>query len=163
MTPRAFDPLRALRLLIAFNVRFVVIGGFASRIWGSPTVTNDLDLCYERTAKNHENLAACLNRLHATLRGVDESLPFILDARTFALGDSFTFLTDAGNLDCLGTPPGTSGYGDLMKSAHEFDLGDALTVHFASVDDLIRMKRASGRPKDLIEVEILLAVREEIG
>jgi hypothetical protein len=36
-----------------------------------------------------------------------------------------------------------------------------LTVSVASIDDLIRMKRAAGRPKDLIEVEVLAAVRDE--
>jgi hypothetical protein len=32
----------------------------------------------------------------------------------------------------------------------------------ADVEDLIRMKRAAARPKDLIEVEVLTAVRDEI-
>ena len=32
----------------------------------------------------------------------------------------------------------------------------------ASIDDLIRMKRAAGRAKDLIEVEVLAAVRDEL-
>ena len=41
-------------------------------------------------------------------------------------------------------------------------LGMGLTVHVASIDDLIRMKRAAGRPKDLIEVEVLGALRDEI-
>lgn len=35
-------------------------------------------------------------------------------------------------------------------------------VVVASLDDLIRLKRAAGRPKDLVEVEILAALREEI-
>jgi hypothetical protein len=32
----------------------------------------------------------------------------------------------------------------------------------ASIDALIRMKRAAGRPKDLIEVEVLAALRDEL-
>jgi hypothetical protein len=35
-------------------------------------------------------------------------------------------------------------------------------VLVVSLDDLIRLKRAAGRPKDLVEVEILAALREEI-
>ena len=143
-------------------MKFIVIGGFACRIWGSPTITNDLDITYERSTTNHERLAATLRELHATLRGADRALPFQLDAKTFANGDSFTFVTDAGNLDCLGTPPGTSGFADLRRTADEFDLGDGLHVAFASLADLIRMKRAAGRKKDLIELEILSALAEEI-
>jgi hypothetical protein len=161
MTVAAFDPLRALKALQERDVRFVVIGGFACRVWGSPTVTNDLDVCYERTRSNHERLVVVLRELNARLRGADLDLPFQLDERTFANGDSFTFLTDAGNLDCLGTPPGTRGYGDLAERATQMDLGDDLKVRFASLEDLMRMKRAAGRPKDLIELEVLKALAEE--
>ena len=52
-----------------------------------------------------------------------------------------------------GIPAGTLGYDDLMKSAVDVDL-DGLVVAVASIDDLIRMKRAAGRPRDLAELEI---------
>lgn len=158
----AFDPLRALRTLIDHGVEFVVIGGIAGRLWGSPTVTNDLDVCYRRTRKNMERLADALNSIHARLRGVDDEVPFQLDAATLANGDSFTLVTDAGNLDVLGTPSGTSGYDDLLATATEIEL-EELTVKVCDLEDLIRMKRAAARPKDLIEVEVLTAVRDETG
>jgi hypothetical protein len=77
------------------------------------------------------------------------------------MGDHFTFVTDAGNLDCLGTPAGVSGFDELEPTAVTMDL-DGLTVLVASVDDLIRMKLAAGRPKDLIEAEVLGALKDEI-
>ena len=40
------------------------------------------------------------------------------------------------------------------------DVG-GLTILVAAIEDLIAMKRAAGRPKDLIEIEVLAAVREE--
>lgn len=159
--PAAFDPLRLLRELNDAGVRYVVIGAFAGRLLGSPTMTRDLDVCYARDRPNLEALAEVLRALHARLRGVDEDLPFQLDARALAAGDSFTFMTDAGDLDILGTPQGTAGYDDLVRTAARTDL-DGLVVLVTSIDDLIRMKRAAGRPKDLIEVEVLAAVREEI-
>lgn len=158
---QAFDPLRALRLLLRHEVRFVVIGGLAARVWGSPTITNDLDICYERETANFERLANVLRALHANLRGAPAGLPFQLDARTIAMGDAFTFETDAGNLDCLGTPAGTRGYAELLANATTFDLSEGLQVEFCSLDDLLRMKRAAARPKDLIELEILQAVKDE--
>jgi hypothetical protein len=90
-----------------------------------------------------------------------ESVPFQFDFRAIEAVDHFTFATDAGNLDCLGVPAGSSGYDDLASTAAEFDLGD-LKVPVAALEDLIRMKRAAGRPKDRIEVEVLKALQEEI-
>ena len=159
--PATFDALRMLRELNDAEVRYVVIGAFAGRLLGSPTLTRDLDICYARDRPNLEGLATVLRALHARLRGVDEDLPFQLDARALAAGDSFTFVTDAGDLDILGTPQGTTGFDDLARTATETDL-DGISVLVTSIDDLIRMKRAAGRPKDLIEVEVLGALRDEI-
>ncbi|HYM52587.1 MAG TPA: hypothetical protein VEW45_03775 [Candidatus Dormibacteraeota bacterium] len=159
--PAAFDPLAALTALERHGVRYVVIGAIAGRLLGSPTVTRDLDICYARDDANLEALASALGELHARLRGVREDVPFILDARTLRAGDSFTFETDAGDVDILGTPAGTHGYEELIRTAEEQELG-GLTIRVASIDALIQMKRAAGRPKDLIEVEVLTALRDEI-
>jgi len=156
-----FDPLRVLDVLTKHHVRFIVIGGVAARTLGSPSITRDLDICYERRPENYEALVSALRELGAQLRGAPAGIPFQLDARSIKQGDSFTFTTIAGDLDCLGTPAGTHGYPDLLKSASEEDLGGGLRVLISSIDDLLRMKRAAGRPKDLIEVEILSAVKEE--
>ena len=72
-----------------------------------------------------------------------------------------TFTTDLGWLDVMATPAGTDGYDDLAAGA---DATQAFGEQFlvASVDDLIRMKRAAGRPKDRVELEILGALRDEM-
>jgi hypothetical protein len=159
--PASFDPLRLIETLDRHGVRFVVVGGIAARLLGSPTVTRDLDICYARDAANLRALAAALADLHAQLRDVEPCLPFRPDARTLKAGDAFTLQTDAGDLDLLGTPAGTDGYADLARAATPTDLG-GVQVLVAAVDDLIRMKRAAGRPKDLIEVEVLGALSDEI-
>jgi hypothetical protein len=155
-----FDPIRALRVLVDRGVRFVLIGGFGARLHGSPSMTNDLDLCYARDQENLEALAQALRDLKARVRGAPTDVPFLLDAKTLRAGDHFTFSSEAGALDCLGTPSGVSGFEELDGAATEMDL-DGLKVKVASIDDLIRMKQAAGRPKDLIEVEVLGALREE--
>jgi DNA-binding XRE family transcriptional regulator len=156
-----FDPLRALRVLDEYEVRYVVIGGFAADLLGAPVNTNDLDICYERTAENMNRLAAALKALGAKLRvaGVDEELPFILDGKTLAAGDSFTFDTSAGALDVLGTPSGTAGFRDLAAKAHVIPTGD-LQVLVVALPDLMRMKRASARVKDKMHLEVLAALQE---
>lgn len=158
--PRPFNWTETLNALVDGGVAFVVVGGVAARILGSPSVTRDLDVCYARDRDNLVALTAVLVRLGARLRGASDDVPFRLDARTLAAGDSFTFVTDLGDLDILGTPSGTEGYADLARDAERLTI-DGRTVLVASVDDLIRMKLAAGRPKDLVEVQILGALREE--
>ena len=159
-----FDPLRALRTFDEHGVRHVLIGGYASSVLGAPIITNDLDVCYERTSENMDRLAEALKELHATLRvaGVDEELPFILDGRTIAAGDSFTFHSEAGPIDILGTPSGTGGFRDLDADATTYDLGEGLLVRVVSLDDLIRMKEAASRPKDEAHLHVLAALKVRI-
>lgn len=160
---RAFDPLGALRTLIAYKVDFVLIGGLASRLHGSPTVTNDLDVCHDQAPANLKRVARSLAEMEARLRLPDpsERVDTPIDERLLAATGNLTLSTDFGALDLLARPAGTDGYSDLIRSAVTLNLGRDLSVRVASVDDLIRMKRASARPKDLIEVEILTALQDE--
>jgi hypothetical protein len=157
----SFDPLEALRTLLAHGVRFVLIGGYAAAIRGSPMMTGDVDICCAQDDENLERLAAALQTMDARLRGAPPDVPFRLDARTLKAGDHFTFATSAGALDCVGTPAGTDGFADLARQATDEDL-DGLVVRVASLDDLIRMKRAAGRPQDRIAIEWLSALRDEV-
>jgi hypothetical protein len=159
-----FDPLGALRTFNEHGVNYVLIGGYASSVLGAPIITNDVDVCYERTPENMDRLAAALQELGATLRvaGVDKELPFVLDRRTIAAGDSFTFRTDAGDLDVVGTPSGTGGFRDLDADATSYDLGEGLIVRVVSLDDLIRMKEAASRPKDEAHLHVLAALKQRI-
>lgn len=160
MSAAAFDPLLILGTLDRHAVKFVIIGGIAGRLWGSTTVTNDLHICYARDPANLRSLAAALVELEVQLRGATRDLPFRVDARTLKNGDTFTLTTNAGNLDLLGTPAGSQGYSSLAPTATPMDVG-GITVLVTDLNDLIAMKRAAGRPKDLIEIEVLSAVREE--
>jgi hypothetical protein len=156
-----FDPLAGLRALVEHGVRFVLIGGYAGALRGSPMITGDVDICHASDRENLERLAAALDGLGARLRGAPAEAPFLLDGRTLEAGDHFTFATDAGPIDCLGTPAGTDGFADLDASATDEDL-EGVVVRVASLDDLIRMKRAVDRPQDRIAVEWLSALRDEL-
>lgn len=161
MTASSFDPIAALRLLTRAGVKFVVIGGYAAELRGAPLMTMDLDVCCERSLENMERLAGALREMGAKLRvaKVDEELPFILDGRTLAAGDSFTFVTDLGSLDVLGTPSGTQGFRDLATAATPVPVAEDLSVLVVALGDLIRMKKASGRTKDKLHLEVLTALQ----
>jgi hypothetical protein len=161
MSEPVFDPIAGLRTLVDHGVRFVLIGGYAAALRGSPMMTGDVDICPARDRENLDRLAEALRSLHARLRGAPADAPFVLDGNTLEAGDHFTFATDAGPIDCLGTPAGTDGFSDLDASATDEGL-DGLVVRVASLDDLIRMKRAADRPQDRIAVEWLSALRDEL-
>ena len=160
---RAFDPLGALRTLIAYKVDFVLIGGLAARLHGSPTVTNDIDVCHDQPGTNLKRVAAALNEMEATVRLSDpsEHVDVAIDERLLAATQNLTLTTEFGAFDLLARPAGTEGYDDLVRDALIVKLERGLSVAIASIDDLIRMKGASGRPKDLIEVEVLTALQDE--
>lgn len=148
-------------VLTQHGVRYVVIGGVAANLWGSPSLTLDLDICYARDPDNLDRLAAALRELGATLRGAPPGLPLQLDGRMLRHGDVFTFSTRFGSFDCLGTPSGSAGFDALDRNALDMFL-DGVPVRVADVRDLIAMKRAAGRPKDLVELQILAALVERL-
>lgn len=162
MSDRTFDPIHILRRLQAHNVRFVLIGGLAAKAHGSPTLTVDIDICPARDLANLDGLAAALGELGAVLRGAPRDLPFHPDRRTLERVELLTLATDHGDLDVVLRPPGVNGFEELRANAVDAELDDRLVVPVGALDDLIRMKRAAGRPKDRVELEILGALRDEI-
>ena len=163
LTP--LDPERILRLLNQAGVEYVLIGGFAVVIHGYERLTGDLNICYARSRENVKRLVDVLGGLHAWPREWPEGLPFILDDQTILNGDSFTFTTDAGDLDLVGPPDGSHGYSDLIPGSESYELADALVVHVVGLDDLIRLKHASGlnahrAQKDLLDATVLEEIRD---
>ncbi len=99
--------------------------------------------------------------LDAKLRGVDEDLPFVPDVRTLRRTQMLTLSTREGNLDLLVDPPGSPGYAALRRRADVVDL-DGAPVRVASLEDLMSMKRAAGRPQDEVDVESLEVARRRL-
>jgi nucleotidyltransferase AbiEii toxin of type IV toxin-antitoxin system len=156
--PRAdFDPTRLLRALVDRRVDFVVIGGVAAVLHGSARNTFDLDICFASDPDNLEALGSTLVGLRAQLRGVSEAVPFVPDAAALRRVEVLTLTTTAGDLDVLRAPSGAPRYDVLRGHADRYDVG-GFEVRVASVEDLIAMKTAAGRPKDLGDIEELEAI-----
>jgi hypothetical protein len=142
------------------RVEYIVVGGAAALAHGSARFTQDLDVVYSRTAENLDRLVAALREFKPYLRGAPPGLPFIWDRTTLARGLNFTLETSLGLIDLLGEIPGGGTYHDLVGSCIELPLF-AGTAKCLSLDQLIRAKRAAGRPKDLEALAELEALREE--
>ncbi len=154
---RPLDAERILERLTARGVDFVIIGGIALVLHGSASTTHDLDICFATDDGNLTALGNALLDLNARLRGVADDVPFVPDAATLRRIEVLTLSTDAGDLDVLAHPSGAPRYATLRTRAERLQLG-AFAVLTASVEDLIAMKSAAGRPKDLAAVEELRSI-----
>jgi hypothetical protein len=150
-----------LKTLLDADVRFVLIGGLASQVHGSPSLTGDVDICFALDRDNLERLSGALASLAAVRRGTVEGFRAPLDRRALRAGDVFTLSTRFGDLDLLAHPDPQLDFETLQgRSIAAEILG--VHVRVASLEDLMAMKRAAGRPKDRIELEILGALRDVV-
>lgn len=160
MAPGESPDLDAPELLAALTRRgvdFVVIGGLAAVLHGSPRHTYDVDVTFAVEPANLDALGEVLVALNARLRGVLEDVPFVPDGRTLRAVDVLTLDTDLGPFDVLARPSGAPAFEELRRAADRYDVGGT-TVRVASIPHLIVMKRAAERPKDLADIAELEAI-----
>ncbi len=139
------------------HCEFVIVGGLSAVLQGAPIVTQDLDVCYRRTPENLARVAEALRPFGLRLRNLPEGLPNIFDQHSLELGSNFTLqLQDGEEFDLLGVMSAIGGYEAIIGRAVEMDVAGHL-VKVLSLEDLIRTKRAAGRPKDLAVLPTLEA------
>jgi hypothetical protein len=144
------------------KVDYIVIGGAAALAHGSARFTQDLDIVYSRSPENLGRLVTALRDFQPYLRGVPPGLPFVWDRETLVRGLNFTLETSLGPIDLLGEIPGGGTYNDLAGACVELNIFSGVSKCL-SLDQLIRSKRAAGRPKDLEALAELEALREELS
>jgi hypothetical protein len=149
-----------IRRLGLAEVRYVLIGGFAATVLGSPRTTVDLDIVYARDEENLTRLAGALESLSPKMRGAPDGLPFVLDVATLVRGLNFTLTTTLGDLDLLGEVVGGGTYEELLPHTLRLTVFDT-EVAVVTLPQLIRLKRAAGRPRDLAVLAELEALLEE--
>jgi len=153
---------KLLRVLHEGEVECIVIGGLAATIHGSARLTQDVDVCYSRSAANLDRLVSALQPLRPYPRGAPPGLPFEWSAATLKSGLNFTLITSAGPLDLFGEVVGGGTYEELLPQTVIVSLF-GLDVKCLELDRLIKTKRAAGRPRDLEAIAELEALREERG
>ena len=144
-----FRPEEILEALERHLVDYVLIGGLAAAVRGSPYPTGDVDITPATNRENLGRLAAALTELGARLRVEGhEPIEWPLDERSFDQGTTWAFVTDAGFVDVCLRPDGTGGYPDLRRDATAEPLTETVTVVVAALADVIRSKQAADRDRD---------------
>jgi len=143
-------PRPLLEVLVRHDVRFIILGGVAERLLGSPRITDDFDICPATDATNLERLADVLNDVHARWMppGLDEGFDPVepWNAATFKAHTSLSLITPYGKFDIWIRPEGTRGFDELIENAVEVEVADIRTkvVH---IEDSIRIKKRIADPK----------------
>jgi predicted nucleotidyltransferase len=152
---------RQLRVLAEAGVEFIVIGGMAAAAHGSARSTLDLDVVYARHPENVRRLVHALSPHKPYLRGAPPGLPFMFDEETILHGLNFTLTTDIGDLDLLGEVVGGGTYAELLPQTVAMS-AFGVRCRYVTLDALIVLKRAAGRPKDFEAIAELELIRDRV-
>lgn len=158
--PDLYRPAALVQALVQGGVDFVIVGGVAVILQAMPRFTKDLDICYSTEQDNLDALGSVLVALEARLRGIPETVPFVPDGRTLRQTQIMCLTTPVGDIDLLVNPDGAPSYNTLRRHADVMELGGQ-SVRIASIEDMLAMKRAAGRPQDLVDLESLEASRRQ--
>jgi hypothetical protein len=155
-------PLDATALLAVLNrhdVEYVVIGGFALMAHDATRATKDIDIVPDPDPRNLDRLWDALTELESTPLGIGDfearEAPLEWARENLGFGGNWLLATTAGRVDVLQYVSGVDDYSQLRTNAVDIINPDAGRIWFAGKADLIAMKRAAGRPQDLLDIERL--------
>jgi hypothetical protein len=157
---RPLDIGELLRTLARHGVEYVVIGGVATQVHGHQRTTMDLDLTPNPDLGNLKRLGEALADLEA--QPVEEEF----EGAEIPLGDPERLalaaivpplLTRHGQLHILKEPKGARAFEQMREAALVVEVA-GVEIAIVSLEDLIRMKRAAGRPRDIDDIAALTEV-----
>lgn len=144
------DTEELLRLLKENKVDFLIIGASAFPVYGYARATLDIDIFVRPEIDNIHKVIVALNEFGYDLMS--------LSAHDFLENKVLIrqYLVEA---DIHPFVKGVT-FGDLWKNKIEANFG-GIEVYFPSLEDMIKMKKAAGRARDLEDLKILIKIREK--
>lgn len=141
MNPDFVDLLRAF---VAADVRFLIVGAYALALHGRPRATGDLDLWVDATPDNAARVMRALAAFGAPLDRIAAD-DFAREGVTYQIG------VPPGRIDILTELTGLA-FAEAWADRVRRPFGD-VDVDFIGRASFIRNKRATGRPKDLVDID----------
>nr|WP_315187361.1 DUF6036 family nucleotidyltransferase [uncultured Flavobacterium sp.] len=132
-----------------YNVRYLTIGGLAVNIYGYTRNTGDIDLLIEDTIENRKNL-----RLAFAAIGIGDFES--LETMQFVAGFTDFNISYGLRLDVMTSIKGLENekFDNLLQNSTIVFLKE-IPVYFLDYDNLIKAKKATNRPKDILDIEEL--------
>jgi len=141
------------RALKNAGLEAILIGNAGAALQGAPVTTVDFDFLFRKTPRNMAKLKAFAAALDATVLR-----PY------YPASDLYRVVRDDDGLqvDFMATVHGLRSYEGVRDRAMTV-LIDDVPIRVASLADIIRSKRAAGRPRDLVVLDTLEKALEEAG
>ncbi|MFW5728604.1 MAG: nucleotidyltransferase [Spirochaetota bacterium] len=140
------DFLEFFALLNAHSVKFAVVGGYAVAYHGFPRFTGDIDVIVGSDEENARSIMTALEELGFSEMGLSVQ-DFIQPDHVVQLG------VPPMRIDILTNIDGVT-FDQVWDQRVDVQIENVL-VHFINRELLVRNKRASGRTKDLADLESL--------
>jgi predicted nucleotidyltransferase len=140
------DYKEMLSALCEEKVKFILVGAYALAIQGYPRATMDIDFWVATTKENAAAIMRALERFGAPLDNITIT-DFQAENIIFQVG------VEPRRIDIITSIDGVN-FEDAFEHSILVDI-DGIQVHVISKEDIIINKRASGRTKDLADVEML--------
>jgi len=144
----------ALSAFEAYQVNYMLVGGYAVNFHGYERTTGDLDIWVKPSIENMDRILSALkfmdfdNESINHIKGFDVKQPFL-----FHIGD------DPYDIEVFNFVTGVK-YEDAEPHKIPFQYSEKLSVYFISIHDLIVNKMIAGRPKDKLDVEMLQRIQK---
>ena len=135
-----------LSLFRKHDVRYLIVGGYAVMRYTAPRFTKDLDILIAVDEKNAQAVYAALQEFGAPLRNLSPQ-DFTKEGYFYQMG------VPPLRVDVLMSIPGIN-FTQAWQKRETIMIAET-EMHFISRDDLIKAKRAAGRPQDLLDLENL--------
>ena len=130
------------------NVKYILVGGYSVILHGYSRTTGDMDIWVERTAGNYKTIITAF--LHFGMPVFDMTEDAFLNNADL---DVFSFGKPPSSIDIMVAVKGLN-FDDCYKKAVCFE-EEGLMIRTIYIKDLIAAKKASGRPKDMDDLENL--------
>jgi predicted nucleotidyltransferase len=150
------DVRQLLESLNQYNVKFLLVGGMAGVIHGHVRTTQDMDLWLKADDTNKDNLIRALKENKVAGADYLKDVPLIFGWTSVAVG-KYGFTLDMGyNLKAFRDIEFDVCYERAIEVTF-----DGVTFNVIQLNDLITEKLATGRPKDLVDAEELIKIKNE--
>jgi hypothetical protein len=146
-----FEPLTVLRALSRHGVDYVLIGGVAAVLQGSPLPSYDIDISPAPGVETARRLEDALAELDAVVLTDIDDVHHALQRRT-----DISFHTPFGHVDLHHAPAGFESYAALRRNARVLQLEPGLAVPVSPLRDIIRSRTAAGDRRQLHALEVAL-------
>ena len=140
------DYREMLQILVDEKVRFLLVGAYALAAHGYPRATMDIDIWVLPCPDNADAVLRALRRFGSPLHNLTKD-DLEIDGTVFQIGVA------PRRIDIITAASGLR-FDAAFSHSTAVDI-EGIEVHIPSVADLIRNKRATGRTKDLADVEAL--------